>query len=111
MSEEYLSEQDLSAGVLPEDDVQLARGKIRVRGLSRGEVLSLQKMSNDATTLEQRILAAGMVKPKMTAKGVANWQKTAVSGELDAAVDKVNELSGLVQGAQKSDVPGTGDES
>ena len=86
-------------------------GDVRVRGLSRGEVLLLQKSSGNPTQLEQKILSVGMVDPQLTEKEVALWRNAATSGELDQVVDAINELSGLVQGAQKSDVPGPGDES
>jgi hypothetical protein len=83
-------------------------GEVTVRGLSRGEVLLLQKTSNNPTQLEQKIIAVGMVEPKLSEKDVATWQKAATSGEIDRVVDVINELSGLGQGATKSDVPGDG---
>lgn len=86
-------------------------GDVLVRGLSRGEVLMLQKSSGNPTQLEQKIIAVGMVEPKMTEKEAATWQKVASSGEIDQVVDAINQLSGLVQGAQKSDVPAAGEES
>lgn len=86
-------------------------GEVTVRGLSRGEVLLLQKSSSNPTQLEQKIIAVGMVDPKVSEKEAALWQKAATSGEVDQVVDAINRLSGLVQGAQKSDVPGAGDES
>jgi hypothetical protein len=86
-------------------------GDVRVRGLSRGEVLLLQKTSGNPTALEQKVVATGMVDPVMSEREVALWQKAATSAEVDQVVDAINRLSGLVQGAQKSDVQGTGDES
>lgn len=86
-------------------------GDVLVRGLSREEVLLLQKSSGNPRQLEQKILAVGMVDPPMTEKDAALWQKSASSGEIDQVVDAINQLSGLVQGAQKSDVPGAGVES
>jgi len=86
-------------------------GTVRVRGLSRGEVLLLQKSSSNPTQLEQKIIAVGMVDPVMSEKEVATWQKVATSGEIDEVVSQINVLSGLAQGAQKSDVPGPGDEA
>lgn len=86
-------------------------GEVRVRGLSRGEVLLLQKSSSNPTQLEQKVVAIGMVEPQLTDKEVGAWQKASSSGEIERVVDAINRLSGLGQGAQKSDVPGTGDES
>lgn len=84
-------------------------GEVTVRGLSRGEVLLLQKSSGNPTQLEQKIVAVGMVEPSLTEKEVTQWQKAATSGEIDRIVSEINKLSGLGQGAQKSDVQGTGD--
>lgn len=86
-------------------------GAVRVRGLSRGEVLLIGKAAANPIQLEQKILAAGMVEPKLTEKDVATWQRSASSGELELIVAEINELTGLNSGADKSGVPGTGDES
>lgn len=84
-------------------------GEVRVRGLSREEVLLLQKSSSNPKQLEQKIIAVGMVDPVMSEREAGMWQKVATSGEIDAVVDAINVLSGLVEGAQKSDVPTAGE--
>jgi len=86
-------------------------GEVRVRGLSRAEVLLVSKSGGNAELLERKILHHGVVDPQVSEKDVAVLQKNAPSGDLEKLVDAINELSGLGQGAQKSDVPGTGDES
>lgn len=78
-------------------------GVITVRGLSRWEVLQGGKF-DDNLAQERFILARAMVDPEMGEDDVAAWQKSSPPGEINAVAAKVNELSGIGQGADKSSV-------
>jgi hypothetical protein len=100
---------------LPEDDVDLPGiGTIRVRGLSRAEVMVMRKATDTADNLdgprvlvlERKMIAAAMVDPELTEAEVGQWQTAATAGELEPVTDRIQELSGMVEGAGKSGVPG-----
>ena len=84
-------------------------GAVRVRGLSRGEVFMTQQ-AKGTEAMERKIVALGMVDPPMNEDDVKTWQRNSPAGELEQVVDKIRELSGLGQGADKSGVQGDGDE-
>lgn len=93
------------------------RGTVRVRGLTRVEVLSVRKATDDEhldgpriLTLERKMLALALVDPKLSEAEVGRWQSVAAAGELDPVSTKVQELSGLLEGAPKSGVPAVGSE-
>ncbi len=106
---------DLAAlfGAAPtgERDVLLPSGvRVRVRGLTRHELVTFGKQAaGDTLTIERLNLAATMLRPTMTADQVAEWQRTANAGELVPVIQAVRELSGLDEGAAKSDLPGDGE--
>lgn len=100
---------------LAEEDVPIPGvGTVRVRALSRGEVMAARKATDDnpdgprLLTLERKMLALAMVDPKLTESEVGEWQKAAGAGELDIVTEVVQRLSGLDKGADKSGVPGAG---
>jgi hypothetical protein len=72
-------------------------GTIRVRGLTREEVLALQKVKGDpdAAELERRTLALCLVEPKLTEEEVGQWQKVSPAGELEIVSEVIQRLSGL----------------
>jgi hypothetical protein len=98
---------------LPEADVEIPGvGTVRVRGLSRDEVLVVRKATDDAyldgpraLTLERKLLAAAMLDPQLTEAEVGQWQKSAPAGELRPVVEKIQELSGMGEEAPKSGLP------
>lgn len=79
---------------------------VTVRGLSRGEVKKAQEFDSDEAR-DRVIVAMGMVDPKLTAKEVAEWFDIAPAGDTVAVLAKISELSGLNEGARKSDQPPT----
>lgn len=99
---------------LPEATVTIEGvGDVRVRGLRRGEVFAIKKATqgkDDLEAFETKFVAAGMLEPKLTEAEVRRWYKAAPAGEIDPVVDKINELSGLAQGADKSDLPSVRDD-
>jgi hypothetical protein len=89
---------------LPEADVEIPGvGTVRVRGLSRYEVLLAQKeQSKGPGAMERVILRFGMVDPAMTEDEVAQWQKASPAGELEPVARKIQALSGIGEGAEKA---------
>jgi hypothetical protein len=102
---------------LPEDDVEVPGvGTVRVRGLSRAEVMLMRKATDTeamdgsrALILERKMLALGMVDPQLTEAEAGQWQHASAAGELDLVSDRIAELSGMAEGAPKSGLPGDGD--
>ncbi|HKX46588.1 MAG TPA: hypothetical protein VJP77_07785 [Planctomycetota bacterium] len=87
---------------LPEAEVELPNGvTVRVRGMSRGEVLAVQDAKTTAI-LERRILARGMVEPELTEAEAGIWQEASPAGEIEPVVDRIRDLSGLDDGAEKT---------
>lgn len=108
---DYLTAEDLTAlPPLQEDDVIVARGKVRVRGMSRLEVMAMDDLKAkgilaDAAAGERFMLARVMVAPKMTEAQIQQWQQEPAGGDMETVTAKVAELSGLGKGAEKSGVP------
>ena len=86
----------------PEDYVVLEDTgvKVRVRGLSRHEVLHVQAQKSVAE-VEQMTLALGLIEPRMTIPQVKAWQKASVGGEMEPVTARIGELSGMSNGARK----------
>lgn len=86
---------------LPEADVEISGvGTVKVRGLSRIEAMHVQA-ANGPEAVERRILALGVVEPKLTEDDVRQWQKASPAGELEPVTEKIAELSGMKPGADK----------
>jgi hypothetical protein len=96
---------------MPEDDVEVKdMGAVRVRGLSRGEVFMMRKHQADGglkteDAWERRMLSLALVEPAMTEDEVGAWQRVSPAGEMEPVSQKIQELSGLSEGADKSGVP------
>lgn len=87
-------------------EVDLGRGTVTVRGLSRYEMVLASKVADgDDLRQERMILSMAMVEPKLTEDEVETWQKMSVPGEINLVATKINELSGIGKDAGKSDVP------
>lgn len=114
---DYLDKSQLTSQSLPEDDVQLALGKVRVRGMSRGETLRLQAAKESGSLKTQaawecRMVSWCLLAPTMTEIEVGEWQEADLAGgDLEAVTDKISELSGVAEGADKSGVPGVRDDA
>jgi hypothetical protein len=84
-----------------EDDVTVDRmGVVKVRGLSRDEVLGIQK-AKTTLELERKAIALGLVDPTMTEAEVGQWQRVSRGGEMEPVIDRIRELSGLSDDAEK----------
>lgn len=107
MTTEYASPADLAVNEVLDDaeDVTLPNGKkVRVRGLTRYELMLAGKNTEDNELIERRNLVMALVEPKMTEAQVEAWQRAAKGPTLKAVSDKIRELSGISEGAGKSDV-------
>ncbi len=98
-------EQFLKAAA-PEAVVDIpGEGQVRVRGLTRVEVVGLQALPKETGLIERRIIQLGMVDPTLTEADVEAWYGTAPAGHTDLIVNEVSRLSGIGEGAAKSGVP------
>ncbi len=92
---------------LPEEDVQIEGvGTVRIRSLSRNEVLGIKGVELPVAEMERRLLAASMVQPKLTEDQVRAWQDAAPAGELEPLTQAIMRLSGLSPDAPKEAVKG-----
>lgn len=84
---------------LPTDTVEVAGIEVKVRGLSRAEALRIRDFAGDMDQAENHILACGAGVTELEA---AEWRNSVAPDVAGAVVDRICELSGLVEGAQKS---------
>lgn len=105
---QYASVDDLtSESRLTQGDHQLDDGTwVRIRALSRAEVLRIQTIGKDkAAELERHTVAAGLVIPRMTVEQVTVWQgNDPAGGDIGRLMEAIRDLSGLGPGAAKSGV-------
>lgn len=91
------------------EDVDLGNGRIvKVRGLTRYELILSGKGTDDAALVERRNLANCLVEPKLTLGQAEKWQKSSTPDAIAKVTNAIRRLSGLVEGAAKSDVSGDG---
>lgn len=96
---------------LAEDDVDVPGvGTVRVRGLNRIEAMQVSS-AGGPEAIERRMLAFGMVDPKLTEDEVKEWQRASAAGEMEAVSARIAELSGLSPGAGKETYKSFRDES
>lgn len=91
-----------TASAFPEDYVVLEDTglKVRVRGLSRQEVIHVQNTKGVAA-VEALTIHLGMLEPTMSIDQVKAWQKVSVGGEMEPVTKRIGELSGMLKGARK----------
>jgi len=87
---------------MPESDAEVrGKGTVRVRGLSRWELLA-GKGIEDRTAYEAYIVATGMVAPAMTPAAVEAWMRKALATDFEDVTDKITGLSGMDEGAERA---------
>lgn len=91
---------------LAEEDVPVgALGTVRIRALSRSEVLELRGQgAQSVKVMERRLMAAAMVAPAMTEAQVGQWQDASAAGELEPVTQAVMRLSGIAVTSAKEAV-------
>lgn len=77
--------------------------EVAVRALTRDEVIVMQALGTPGER-DNFIIATGMTDPKLSVEDVAAWAAAGDAGDLVAVSDRIAELSGLKQGADKSSV-------
>ena len=88
---------------LGEADVELpGLGVVRVRGLTREEMLHAPKAEDEPLLMERYMLATALVDPVLTQDEVARWQSVSPADEMTPLVHKINELSGIGKPAEKA---------
>lgn len=104
---EYASFDDLVSGSLDDEaeDLTLPSGKVvRIRGLSRHELMFNGKGTEDNAVIEARNVKSCLVEPKLTIAQVEQWQRRSkAGGDFKVLSEKIRDLSGLGEGADKSD--------
>lgn len=92
-------------------DVALPGGAVvKIRGLTRAELLDASDGTESNTLIEARMVAAGLVTPKMSLAQIQEWQRSAGSVTAFARVtNALRDLSGIGKGADKSDMDTAGD--
>lgn len=98
----------LLGATFAEEDVELSIGTVRVRGLSRAEVLRYQGSVRDAVEFEVQLLAAALVDPALTVDEVRELLDKIPAGVLEPLTDVIKRLSGMEPGAAKATFPGAG---
>jgi hypothetical protein len=107
---EYANLEDLVQPVEATEDVEIGGGrKVKVRGLTRYELLLSAKGTDDGALVERRNLVTCVVEPKLTLAAAEKWQKSSPPNVIGKVTDAIRRLSGLAEGAQKSDVSGDGE--
>lgn len=80
-------------------------GTVRIRGLSRAEVLAAQKLG-DVLASDRFMVSRALLEPTLTEDEVGAWQDSSGAGEIEALTVAIAALSGLGAGAAKSGVSG-----
>jgi len=101
-----LSKGELLARRVPEADFEIEGvGSVRIRGLTRAEAIELRKV-DDAAVADRRMVALGLVEPRLSEAEVKTWQENSGIHEIEALTVAIGELSAQGKGATKSGVPG-----
>lgn len=79
-------------------------GQVKIRALTRAEVLSLAGKEFEPAEMERHMLFYGMVDPALTADEVLAWHSNAPAGEFTGLSERIAEISGLTQTALKDAV-------
>lgn len=77
---------------------------VTVRALSRAEVKDIKEANASDHTMENRLIAAALVDPVMTAAEVGEWLDEAPAGDSVTVMTAVAAMSGMAEGAPKSSV-------
>lgn len=100
---EYLGKEEVLLGAtLPEQDVPVRGGKVRVRALSRAEAMEMFALDGSASDKEDFILATALVNPTMDLDEVKSWRARDEFRTLRDVSDAVIDLSGLLEDAEEA---------
>lgn len=104
-----MDKEQLLKSRIQEEDVEIPGvGVVRVRALTRAEVMSMRKSVGDddpdgarMLVIERKMIAQAMVDPVMTEADVKAWQENSPAGEVDVVSEAVQRISGMDRGAPK----------
>lgn len=88
---------------LPTEEIDIpGKGVITVKALNRYEMLMCSRGIDDndperGIKIEQRMLAAGLLDPKISVKDAERWQRAAPAAEITPVLNAINRLSGVSQ--------------
>lgn len=109
MDKERLTRGGRGPQGLPVDTIDIeVDGEVEtltVRGLNRGEMITLGKLSDDEgqEVAERYMLSCALIDPAdMTREDVAAWQESSPGMEMHPVIQLVNALSGAGKVAEKS---------
>lgn len=92
----------LFARRLAEEDIDIPGvGTVRVRALSRGEVLRAQG-AKGVGAMERVMVSTALIDPALTEDEVKRWQEASPAGELEPVTRVIQRLSGMEAGADKA---------
>jgi len=110
--EKLLAPRADTATGLPEDDVEVPGvGTLRVRGLSRDEVFGTQQTKGGVGAQERQILHLGVLDPELSVAQAGKWQQVSPAGEIEPVVDRIRQLSGMADDADKQAMLGFRDDA
>lgn len=84
---------------MPTAVVKIADLDVEVRGLTRAQALRIVTFKDDPDGAEAFVLACGAGVSEAEAQA---WRESTPSDDVGLLVDKILEISGLTEGAQKS---------
>jgi len=97
-----LSKTDLLRKRFGVEDVEIPGvGIVRLRPLSRAEVLELEGKEMPAAVAEQKLVARAMVEPKLTEDDVAQWQANSPAAEIQPVIEAIARMSGIEPNVSK----------
>jgi len=106
---EYATPADLAEVDLPEEDYDLGNGKkIRIRALTRAEMMRATRLDDNRPKQEQYLLSVAVIRPTLTEQDVAAWQRAKSFMDVEQVARRINALSGVGKDAAKSDLLGDG---
>lgn len=81
---------------LGETEVLVRGGSVKVRGLSRNEVVAIRELGlSDTPDIEAHLLSVGIIEPQMSVEDVSTWRELSPAGEYERILNKVTSLSGI----------------
>lgn len=103
----YASLADLTAPAVPaatrEEDFELESGlSVRIRPLTRAEVMLIGKRDLPTDKKEAAYVAKAMVLPAMSEKDVAKWQDNSAAGDMQELVERIQKISGMSKKGAKA---------
>lgn len=104
-----ITPDELFSAELREEEFEVRPGKtIRIRALTRAEMIQGATLEENRHKQEQYLLSRAVVSPVLTEEDVKQWQRRAAFMEVEHVSRAVNRLSGVGRDAAKSDVPEDG---